>query len=101
MRPMQRTNAGKTGHRPPSGRRLLVVEPRVEGHHPGWLRFITEDLLSAGYALTLAVDLRPRSLPIIEEHLGDLIKRVDLLPIVGENGRPLNGSTTASIETAL
>ena len=35
---------------------LLLYEPRVEGHHPGWLRFITEDLLSAGYPLTLAVD---------------------------------------------
>jgi hypothetical protein len=59
-------NGKQTAH----SRKLLVVEPRVEGHHPGWLKFITEDLLSAGYELSLAVDLRPQSRPIIEEHLG-------------------------------
>ena len=35
------------------------IEPSVDGHHVGWLRFITEDLLGAGFSLTLAVDTRP------------------------------------------
>ena len=82
-------------------RRLLVVEPRVEGHHPGWLRFITEDLLSADYQLSLAVDLRPESRPIIEDHLGDLIDQVKLIPVLDDGGRPRNGSLEASIMLGL
>ena len=82
-------------------RRLLVYEPRVEGHHPGWLRFITEDLLSAGYELVLAVDLRKGSRKVIEEHLGDLSKQVELISAVDENGRPRQGDTAASIAACL
>ncbi len=80
-----------------NSRRLLIYEPRVEGHHPGWLRFITEDLLSADYEVVLAVDLRDHSRRIIEEHLGDLIQRVELIPAVDARGRPLNGSSFASL----
>lgn len=80
---------------------MLVFEPRVEGHHPGWLRFITEDLLSAGHDLVLAVDLRDRSRRIIEEHLGDLMPRVELISAVDARGRPLNGSTGASLSACL
>ena len=87
---------------PPSDkRRLLVVDPRVEGHHPSWLRFITEDLLSADYQLTLSVDLRPGSRRIVEDHLGDLIDHVALSPILNDRGRPRNGSLTASIALGL
>ena len=49
---------------------LLLYEPRVEGHHPGWLRFIVEDLLSAGWRLTLAVDLRAENARQVRERLG-------------------------------
>lgn len=87
---------------PPSDkRRLLVVEPRMEGHHPSWLRFITEDLLSADYRLTLAVDLRPQSRKIVEDHLGDLIDQVTLIPVLDDHGRPRNGSLAASIALGL
>ena len=48
---------------------LLLYEPRTEGHHLGWLRFITEDLLSADVRLSLAVDLRPEAKGKIEDHL--------------------------------
>ena len=36
-----------TGAAPFPGEHLLLYEPRTEGHHLGWLRFIVEDLLSA------------------------------------------------------
>ena len=36
-----------------TGEHLLIYEPRIEGHHLSWLRFITEDFLSAGLRLTL------------------------------------------------
>lgn len=91
----------KDGHPESHRHKLLVYEPRVEGHHPGWLRFITEDLLSAGFALTLAVDLRKHSRPIIEEHLGDLVSSVRLLPAVDETGKPRDGSTAAAIAVGL
>ena len=58
---------------------------------------MTIDLLSADYELVLAVDLRQDSRPILEEHLGDMISKVTLIPAVDENGRPRNGSTAASI----
>ncbi len=86
---------------PSSNRQLLIVDPRVEGHHPGWLRFITEDLLSADYELTLAVDLRPPSRKIIEEHLGELTGKVTLFPLLNDHGRPQGGSLTAAIALGL
>ena len=48
---------------------ILVYEPRVEGHHLGYLKAITEDLLGAGFRLTLAVDRRPGR-PSTEAGLG-------------------------------
>ena len=38
---------------------ILIFETRVEGHHLSWLRYITEDLLIAGFKLTLVVDWWP------------------------------------------
>lgn len=58
---------------------ILVYEPRTEGHHPGWLTFVVEDLLHAGARLTLAVDLRPSSKAILQDYLGDMWGRVALL----------------------
>ena len=65
-------SAGRHGH-------LLVYEPRTEGHHLGWLRFITEDLLAAGLQLTLAVDRRPEHETRIRDHLGELMSKVTLI----------------------
>ena len=60
---------------------MLIFEPRTEGHHLSWLRFITEDLLSAGLRLTLAVDqpARKRKAGKVREHLGELQSRVKLI----------------------
>jgi glycosyltransferase involved in cell wall biosynthesis len=62
-----------------NGEHLLIFEPRTEGHHLSWLRFITEDLLSAGLRLTLAVDSRPEAEGKVREHLGELQSRVSLM----------------------
>jgi len=83
---------------PSHRRRLLLYEPRVEGHHPTWLRYITEDLLSADYDLTLATDLRPASRAILEEHLGDIIERLRLSSALDEKGRRRGGSTLHSLQ---
>jgi len=68
---------------PSRSRHILLYEPRTEGHHVSWLKFITEDLLSAGAQLTLAVDRRPEQEAKIREHLGDLLKQVALLDVNG------------------
>lgn len=69
------------------GQHLLLYEPRAEGHHLGWLRFITEDLLSAGGQLTLAVDLRPENAPKVREQLGELLPAVKLINAYDATGR--------------
>ena len=90
-----------TGNSERSNRQLLVYEPRVEGHHPGWLRFITEDLLSANCDLTLALDLRPTSRKIIEDSLQGILADVRLVPAVDGNGRHRGGSTLRSLSLCL
>lgn len=89
------------GATPPRALRLLVYEPRVEGHHPGWLRFLVEDFLGAGCQLTLAVDTRPQSRSILEEHLGDHLKAVRLMPAVDALGRPVGGSALRAVAGCL
>jgi len=66
---------------------LLLYEPRTEGHHLGWLRFITEDLLSAGLQLTLAADLRPENAPKVREQLGGLLPEIKLVNAFDAKGR--------------
>jgi len=68
---------------------LLLYEPRTEGHHLGWLRFIVEDLLSAEWQLTVAADLRPEFEPVIREHLGSLTSVITLVNAYeATTGRP-------------
>jgi glycosyltransferase involved in cell wall biosynthesis len=66
---------------------LLLYEPRTEGHHLGWLRFITEDLLAANLQLTLAVDLRPESASKVHEQLGELLPEIKLINAYNTSGR--------------
>jgi glycosyltransferase involved in cell wall biosynthesis len=58
---------------------VLIYEPRVDGHHVGWLRFLTEDLLGAGFPLVLALDTRPEARKRIEGQLADLLPRVTVI----------------------
>jgi glycosyltransferase involved in cell wall biosynthesis len=66
---------------------MLLYEPRTEGHHLGWLRFIIEDLLSAGLQLTLAADLRPENAPKVREQLAGLLREIKLINAYDANGR--------------
>ena len=80
---------------------LLLYEPRTEGHHLGWLRFITEDLLSAGYQLTLAVDLRPAGLSKVQEHLGPLAREVQFLSAYTPDGQNCGDAGAQSVAFCL
>lgn len=63
----------------------MIYEPNVEGHHVGWLRIITEDLLGAGFQLTLAIDTRQKAMQRIESQMADLLPQVKIIPARTEN----------------
>src|SRR6266403_1722328 len=79
----------------------LLYEPRVEGHHLVWLKFIVEDFLSANWKLTLALDTRPESVERIQKHLGALLERVAVLPVWDEAGRKIGGDGVLSVADIL
>ena len=66
---------------------LLLYEPRTEGHHLGWLRFMVDDLLSANFQLSIAADLRPGSRERVEQQLAGRLNDVQLLSAYDETGR--------------
>src|SRR5438045_1423593 len=74
---------------------VLIYEPRIEGHHLGWLRFIAEDLFNAGYKLTLAVDTRPDSLTRIRGHMGDLLDKVKVVSAFPGNSTHIDAKVIA------
>lgn len=71
----------------PLPRHLLLYEPRTEGHHLGWLRFIIEDLLGANFRLSIAADLRPASRERVEQQLAGLLNDLQLLSAYDKTGR--------------
>lgn len=80
---------------------LLIFEPRTEGHHLSWLRYISEDFLSAGHRLTLAIAWNDRSKPLYEEQLGDLLHQAAVIPIHDEANRLKGGTKTAALGACL
>jgi glycosyltransferase involved in cell wall biosynthesis len=66
---------------------LLLYEPRTEGHHLGWLRFMADDLLAANFRLSIAADLRAGSRERVEQQLAGLLDDLRLLPAHDETGR--------------
>jgi glycosyltransferase involved in cell wall biosynthesis len=59
---------------------VLVFEPRVEGHHLGYLKAIAEEFLGAGYRLTLAIDTRAGAFAAIRAEFAGMLDRVTVLP---------------------
>ena len=78
-------------------RTALLYEPRVEGHHLAWLRFMVEDLLGAGWQLTLAVDTRPDAYERIRKRLGPLLEMVSVLPAWEESGKKIGGPGVGAV----
>src|SRR5579859_3216383 len=78
---------------------VLVFEPSVDGHHVGWLRFITEDLLGAGFSLTLALDTRAEAMERIAGQMADLLPRVQVrsaFPAAGDRTKATSGARVAA-----
>jgi glycosyltransferase involved in cell wall biosynthesis len=73
-------------------RHILIFEPRTEGHHLSWLRYVTEDLLSAGFRVTVAVDWRAESKELIQNNLSALIARISIISIFNNVGNLKGGN---------
>jgi glycosyltransferase involved in cell wall biosynthesis len=86
---------------PATTEHLLLYEPRTEGHHLGWLRFITDDLLSANLPLSIAADLRPGSRERVERTLAGVLDQVKLVSAYDENGRRHLGGKGRSVAHCL
>jgi glycosyltransferase involved in cell wall biosynthesis len=68
-----------------NNRHVLIFEPNVDGHHVGWLRFITEDLLRAELLLTLALDMQTEAMKRIGDQMADLLPRVRVISAIRSN----------------
>ncbi|MEE4112767.1 MAG: glycosyltransferase, partial [Desulfobacteraceae bacterium] len=76
---------------------LLVFEPRLEGHHLSWLRYVTEDLLSAGHRLTLAIDGRDQATQKYHDAIESLLGQVSTISIFNPDQRLKGGTRTAAL----
>ena len=84
-----------------SNRSVLIYEPSVDGHHVGWLRFITEDLLGAGFTLTLALDARPAAVKRIEDQMADLLPQVKIIPAIADKSDEAKITSPAHVAACL
>jgi glycosyltransferase involved in cell wall biosynthesis len=66
-----------------------------------YLKFATEDLLNAGYALTLAIDPRPASMGRIMAQMEPLLGRVRVVSARDPSGRWRSGSAVAAVAACL
>lgn len=82
-------------------RHVLIYEPGVEGHHVGWLRFLTEDMLAARFSLTLALDTRRDAMHRIEGKLADLLPRVKIISVHSDQRRGCHPHSPANVAACL
>ena len=80
---------------------IMIFEPRLEGHHLSWLRYVTEDFLGAGFKLTWAVDYRPEARRQIQEQLSTLIPHVSVISVFNEAGKLRGGNKIRAIAECL
>ena len=85
----------------PSETDLLIFEPQIVGHRLTWLRYITEDFLDLGFKIAWAVDLRPKTRSIIEEHLSALLSQVSILSVFDKEHRWKGGSKVKALDECL
>lgn len=66
---------------------VLLYEPRVEGHHPNFLRIMIEDLLAANFRISVAADLCPGSRERLDQYIAQFSGKINLLSAYDESGR--------------
>ena len=58
---------------------VFIFEPRVEGHHLGFLKVIAEELAGAGYRLTLAIDTAAGPYARIRAAMPEVLQHASIL----------------------
>ncbi|HTZ39968.1 MAG TPA: glycosyltransferase, partial [Syntrophales bacterium] len=84
-----------------AARHLLIFENRTEGHHLHWLRYITDDFLTTGSTISLALDYRPETKDRIHSHLPGLTDKISILSIYGKNGNLRGGGVVNALAACL
>ena len=64
---------------------ILIFEPRIEGHHLSWLKYVTEAFNMAGFKLTLALNWNPKTKKLIEKQLSNVISKVSIIPALNHD----------------
>ncbi len=82
-------------------RHLMIFENRTEGHHLHWLRYVTEDFLTTGSRMSLALDYRPETKDRIHFHLSGLTDQVSILSVYGKDGTLRGGSVVNALAACL
>jgi glycosyltransferase involved in cell wall biosynthesis len=77
---------------------ILVFEPRLEGHHLSWLRYIVQDFLDVGYNVTMALDGRSSGINLYKEHIPDLLNRAMITSVFDEGAHLKGGTKLAALE---
>jgi hypothetical protein len=70
---------------------VLLFEARTEGHHLPWLRMMIEDLLSGQIRVSVALRQDAETQRFLQAHLGELLRRVPVLPITTKPREPSAG----------
>jgi len=78
---------------------LLVFEPRLGGHHLSWLKYVAEDLLAGGHAVSLAIDNRQSE--TIAAHLASLWSAVRTVDVYDRRGKFRDGSKIGALNLCL
>lgn len=77
---------------------VLVFEPRAEGHHPTWLRFLLGDLLAAGCRVTAAIDVRKEAEAALMRDASELWSNVDVRAARNEGERLVSARTLRRLD---
>lgn len=80
---------------------ILIYEPRVEGHHVGYLKFITEDMLGAGHQVTLAIDTRIQAIERIRAQMADSLNQCQIISVYDSSDRRIGRTKIGSVAACL
>lgn len=73
-------------------KKVLLFEPRIEGHHLFWLQLICECFLEQNYHVTIAIDNRTtQAQERIQDKNPHLLKQVSIAPLYNNSGKFLGG----------
>lgn len=80
---------------------ILLFEPRLEGHHLGWLHYLAEDFLAEDFKVSLAVNYRAEAKAGIHDRLSGIVGKLSIFSVFDESGKWRGGGKTKTIAKCL